>query len=94
MNDTTQWSILWDIGLFPPQEMLPTENFFCVSPYNNTTSANSEHLFGFTPCVPPLRWQNSSSTPHERAIQNDDNLHDISEEFSALFAVEEFASFI
>ncbi len=94
MNSTTQWNILWNIGLFPPQEMLPTENFFCTLPYNNATSANSDHLFGFTPCVPPLTWENNNNTLCEQAIQNDNTSCDAYEDFLASFAVEEFASFI
>lgn len=97
MNSTSQWSILWNMALLPPQEMLPTESLFCTLPCNNTTSTNSEHLFGFSPCIPPLTWENSSSTSHERDMsdsRSDDNAYDAYEDFSALFAVEEFKPFV
>ncbi len=94
MNNTVQWNVLWNIGLFPPQEMLPTENFFSALPHNNTASANSDHLFGFTPCVPPLTWENNNNPPCEQAIQIDDTFCDTYKDFSASFPIEEFASFI
>ena len=94
MNSTTQWSILWSIALLPPQEMLPPESFFRTTQCNNTASINSEHLFGFAPCIPPLTWDNSINTPHEQTTQGNDNVDDINEDFSALFGIEEFASFI
>ncbi len=95
MNSTAQWSILWNTALFPPQEMLPPDSLFCTLPCGTTPATNSEHLFGFAPCVPLVTREDSS--PHERdmtEIQRTDNFYDTCEDFSAQFAVEEFTSFI
>lgn len=97
MNSTTQWSILWNTALFPPQEMLPPDSLFCTPPCSPTTASNSEHLFGFTPCIPTTTEENSESTPHKPIMAETysmDNFYDASEDFSALFAIEELASFL
>ena len=93
MNSIVQWSILWNTALLPPQEMLPPDSLFCTLPCDTTAASNSDHLFGFTPCVPPLARENSGSTPHERhttKIQSTDTYED----FSTSYAAEEFLSFI
>ena len=97
MNSTTQWSILWSTTLFPPREMLPPESLFCTLPCDNMASTNSAHLFGFAPCVPPLTWEHCGSPSPERDMidtQSQDNFYDTDKDFSAVFAVEEFTSFI
>lgn len=97
MNNTTHWNILWNtVALFPPQEMLPPEDLFCTLSCDNTSTANSEHLFGFAPCIPPLKEKSDSLLQEHDVIeiQSTDTFYGIHEDFSALFAAEEFASFI
>jgi len=97
MKSTAQWNILWNTALFPPQEMLPPDGLFGTLPCDTTTTTNSEHLFGFTPCVPPVFKENSGNVPREQErteTQGIDNFYDTYEDFTALLAVEEFAPFI
>jgi hypothetical protein len=85
------------MALFPPQEMLPPESLFCTLPDENVPATNCEHLFGFTPCVFPKSKENSINTSHEQAMtesQYTDNFYATCEDFSTLFPVEEFASFL
>ena len=97
MNSTTQWNILWNTALFPPQEMLPPDNLFGTHSCASTVAPTGEHLFGFTPCVLPLHQENDESVAHEQAMldtYSTDNSYVTYEDFSALFAVEDLAAFI
>jgi len=95
MNSTAQWSILWNTALFPPQEMLPPDSLFCTLPGDSTAATNSEHLFGFTPCIPLQSKENSESYEHDMTeTRSTDNSYDTYEDFSTSSMVEEFASFI
>ncbi len=95
MNSTAQWSILWNAALFPPQEMLPPDSLFYTLTSNTTAATNSEHLFGFTPCIPLAGKENSGF--HEHAMtetRSTDNFYDAYEAFSPSSMGEEFASFL
>ncbi len=93
MNSTAQWSILWNAALFPPQEMLPPDSLFCTSSCDTTPTTNSDHLFGFTPCMPLLNQENSGSISQERHMAEIQST-DTCEDFSTLWMAEEFSSFI
>lgn len=97
MDNTAQWSILWSTALLPPQEMLPTGSIFYAVSANDTAFTNSGHLFGFSPCLPPPLLEREV-VPLDEQDETDrkDNIGvDVAhEDFSALFAVEEFASYV
>ncbi len=95
MDNTTQWSILWSTALFPPQEMIPPDSIFCNTSHNYTSSTNSEHLFGFSPCIPTPPWESDVISSHEQEatdIAENDNFCIV--DFSRLITEDEFVAFI
>jgi hypothetical protein len=64
MNSTMQWNIVWNMALFPPLEMLPPDTLLSASSCNAAT--NSEHLFGFAPCILPVPGEQSEGLLHEQ----------------------------
>lgn len=92
MDNTTQWSIQWDISLLPPQEMLPTNS---TMPHNDIAYTNSEHLFGFSPCVPALLWEDAVVDEQEVMDTIDTtSFYQACKDFSVLFTVEELEAFV
>jgi len=94
MDNVTHMSILWDTALLPPQEMLPTNSIFQTTSHNDTACTNSEHLFGFSPCVPALLWEEDAVVDEQETVEIVDTtrLYGACEDFSVLFAMEEFAA--
>ena len=92
MENTTQWSIQWDISLLPPQEMLQIN---VTMPHDDIAYTNSEHLFGFSPCVPPLLWEDAVEDEQE-VINTIDatSFCQACKDFSVLFTVEELEAFV
>ncbi len=94
-NSTLQWSISWNSALFPLQEMLPPESFFRAEACDNTTFADSKHLFGFESYVPCLTLEQKGNVSHTEDtldVQNEKPCCATVEDFLALLMVEECTS--
>ncbi len=97
---SAQWSILWDASLRPPLEMFATIISFDDVPLVYTSSTNAEPLFGFSPCMSMLtRVGEAATSQAQNQVCTQDNndshaIHAISEDFSTLFALEEFVAFV
>ncbi len=92
-NNTTHWSIAWGTELLPP---LPPLRPLQASSRTDTqaTTAMIEHLFGFLPCTPPLPWDSIFTETQLHTIPDSDDHFILNDDFSILFALEEFAALV
>ncbi len=88
VNNTAHWSIAWGVELLP-QQAISCIDTPCTHD-THTAIATLEHLFGFSPCTFAPLLENTGIEAQSDPLPDSDDHFMINEDFSALFALEEF----